>query len=286
MGEEDDINITVRSPYKIFFFATVLVICAVVLVQQQSFLGSQNSIIKTSNSLIKTIHPSTTETSSSTLEKLNKPNSNNQVFEISKIEELSKYTENPWYEKEIDAYTELATALHSPIIDCKNSALTFRCEKQKVETWQDLQIFNRPSVLTLITPSKLKRFAVLIGLTNNDAILHFNGKAQTVSLKKLGKIWSGEFTFIWQPAKSYSGPLTIGDNHPMVNWASKQFATLDNQLSPLAEGQFNSALEQRVKIFQSNHHLEADGVVGLKTLLALNERLGIAKTLSQTTEEN
>ena len=44
---------------------------------------------------------------------------------------------------------------------------------------------------------------------------------------------------------------------------------------PLAGQRFNSALEQRVKLFQSNAGLEADGVVGVQTLLRLNERAGV-----------
>ena len=50
---------------------------------------------------------------------------------------------------------------------------------------------------------------------------------------------------------------------------------LDDQSAALADHQFNAALKERVTLFQRRHGLEDDGVVGVKTLLKLNEQLGI-----------
>ena len=56
---------------------------------------------------------------------------------------------------------------------------------------------------------------------------------------------------------------------------AKLFARLDGQSRPLAEEQFNSALQARVRLFQRQEGLEDDGLVGVQTLLRLNQRLGI-----------
>ena len=58
-----------------------------------------------------------------------------------------------------------------------------------------------------------------------------------------------------------------------MQWLGLQFAQLDQQSQPLSEHIFNSALFQRVKLFQQEQGLTADGVVGLKTLLKLEQQL-------------
>ncbi|NND67258.1 MAG: general secretion pathway protein GspA, partial [Halioglobus sp.] len=47
---------------------------------------------------------------------------------------------------------------------------------------------------------------------------------------------------------------------------------------PLASELFNEHLEERVRLFQREHALQSDGVVGQQTLLKLNEALGLALT--------
>ena len=55
---------------------------------------------------------------------------------------------------------------------------------------------------------------------------------------------------------------------------------LDGQPRPLTESRFNAALQTRVRLFQQDNQLEADGVVGVRTLLKLNEQLDIDSTRS------
>ena len=56
------------------------------------------------------------------------------------------------------------------------------------------------------------------------------------------------------------------------------FARLDGQPQALADTTFNAPLQQRVRLFQRQQGLEDDGVVGVQTLLKLNELLGIDVT--------
>jgi general secretion pathway protein A len=73
-------------------------------------------------------------------------------------------------------------------------------------------------------------------------------------------------------------PLGIGDNTPAVAQVAALFARLDGQTQALAGTLFNPALETRVRLFQRKYALDDDGVVGLQTLLKLNEALGIDPT--------
>jgi general secretion pathway protein A len=193
-------------------------------------------------------------------------------------------TRQPWLASRYIALQQLAIALGTDRIDCQPGS-RYRCETLTVSSWQELQAYNRPAVLTLISPAKFKRYAALIALDPKQATLLIDGQQQLVDIDQLGQLWTGEFTFLWRPAADYSGPISLGASGPMVSWLAEQFARLDNQATPLASTTFSEPLQQRIKIFQRQHQLQDDGVVGLKTLLALNARLGIDATLIPASPE-
>lgn len=186
---------------------------------------------------------------------------------------------NPWLKNHASALQALAEQLNVISIDCNNQTASYRCETINVDTWQDLKTYNRPAVLTLISPSKIKQYAALIGLDDEQATLLKDKQSHSMALSELGPLWTGEATFIWQAVEGYSGPVSRGNQGPFIQWLASQFALLDGQSTGLAEQQFTEQLEQRVKIFQRSHNLQADGVVGLKTLLAIHDQLGATITL-------
>ncbi len=211
-----------------------------------------------------------------------------EVKPLADEKEIAAITVNsePWFIQQQQALQQLASTLNLNFdsFNCDqpstNDGSTIRCNSFIVESWQDFKAVNRPAAITLITAEKYKRFAVLVALDDSQATVIFNDQPHTMLLSELGKLWNGEFFFLWQTPISYTGSIALGQTNAMVTWLAQQFATLDQQSTLLAENTFNSALQQRVKIFQAKHQLAADGVVGLKTLLALNEQLGIAKTLN------
>ena len=74
--------------------------------------------------------------------------------------------------------------------------------------------------------------------------------------------------------------MALGDTGAAVSQVANLFARLDGQSRTLADKQFNDALQQRVRLFQRQEGLEDDGLVGVRTLLRLNERLGIDTSAS------
>lgn len=169
---------------------------------------------------------------------------------------------------------------------CEEIAGPYRCEAQLAETWMDLQAFNRPAVLELISPSKMMAYAVLLGIDGQQAVVSYGDSISAMSLEQLGRLWTGRFTFIWQASPDYIRPFAFGDRQPVVEWLAARFAELDGQDKLLAGEKFTMPLVERVKIFQRENGLADDGVVGLKTLLKLNEKLGIDQTLDDFTVPN
>lgn len=159
--------------------------------------------------------------------------------------------------------------------------LGYKCETLEVETWDEFLQFDRPAVLTVITPSKHTAYATLIGLQENRAWLRIDGRSVAIAADKLGAMWTGEFVFVWRRPADFKDVVGVGSRGPIVEWVAQQFAQLDGQDAPLARQHFNESLQKRVKIFQKNHGLKADGYVGMQTLLKLNEVLGLEKSLAE-----
>lgn len=137
---------------------------------------------------------------------------------------------------------------------------------------------NRPVLLTLVTPEKFRAYGVLTGLTPREAYLRdAAGKRHTVSLAELGELWNGQVLYIWHKPPGYvdGGAIGLGDRGPLVRWLGQAFAQIDGQATSLAQDRFNQALEERLKIFQRNNGLQVDGILGQKTILRLNEHLGL-----------
>jgi murein L,D-transpeptidase YcbB/YkuD len=74
--------------------------------------------------------------------------------------------------------------------------------------------------------------------------------------------------------------VRIGDKGAVVAHVVGQFARLDNLPAPPLTI-FTEALEARVKVFQTAVGLRVDGVIGVRTLQALNDKLGSGLTSSR-----
>ncbi len=161
----------------------------------------------------------------------------------------------------------------------------WRCEALGAGSWRDLLEFDRPVALTLVTPERFLMYGVLVSVEGETGTLLSDGMQQAVPLAQLGPLWRGDFELIWQAPENYAGPVGLGDRGPMVAWLAQIFATLDGQAQPLAQDEFNAALEARVRLFQRQFNLRDDGVVGLKTLLKLNSVRGEGTALLQSGAE-
>jgi general secretion pathway protein A len=149
------------------------------------------------------------------------------------------------------------------------------CVEEVAATWDDLQQLDRPLMLDLVTPERFSAAVILLGIEGRQAWVATGQGVERIDLALLGPRWTGRFRFLWHPPAGYSRPLALGDSGEAVSEVAGLFARLDGQSRALAGEQFNSALQQRVRLFQRQEGLDDDGLVGVQTLLRLNERLGI-----------
>lgn len=276
MGEEDDIELSQpRNMAPVFTILGLVLIALIVLWKWpliESYLQPMPDV-SISEAPIAAPNPE------------KPPTAITQPEKIEPVVEQPIIVESPWVKSSDLALQEITLALDIPVIDCQQLSVTYRCEQFNVVSWQDLMVYNRAAVLTLITPTKIKQYAAMLSLNENEAVILKGGRSYQVDLEEFGQMWTGDFTLIWQPPIHYRGPIKVGDTGPMIKWLASQFATLDGQKTKLAAETFTTRLEQRVKIFQNNHQLKADGVVGLKTLLVLDGKLAAAESLTTTPQK-
>ncbi|WP_461517629.1 ExeA family protein [Porticoccus sp.] len=131
---------------------------------------------------------------------------------------------------------------------------------------------NRPSLLTLYDGAGRAYSAALIGVDEADVILILGGELRRVPLTSLSQWWYGEYQVLWQLPPGYIQPLKKGSSGTAVVWLLQQLGETINA-DPVLRN-FDEQLEQQVKLFQRGNGLIPDGVVGPRTIIALNNASG------------
>jgi general secretion pathway protein A len=139
-----------------------------------------------------------------------------------------------------------------------------------------LQQLNRPAVLKLSGPQGQEFYATLTALGKDKATLVVAGEVQQVSFMALNKQWFGDFALLWETPPYYKGAIKPGAQGAVVQWLEEQMALLHGRsvrtdIVPKLEGQLLKEVQQ----FQAASGLQADGVVGIYTLIMLNNKVGL-----------
>jgi general secretion pathway protein A len=188
-----------------------------------------------------------------------------------------------WFGNQNDAINEILRHAKLVISGAREPCLQLtkiglRCEFKSAENWQELRQFNRSAVLELGSPDKQITYAPLISMNDTFALISINGQTRQLALTELGELWNGNFIFFWQPPADFERPVALGDRARIVAWVALKFAEIDQQPQALSGEKFSPELFERIKLFQRENNLADDGIIGMKTLLKLNEKLGLAKT--------
>jgi general secretion pathway protein A len=135
----------------------------------------------------------------------------------------------------------------------------------------NLKAHNRPAVLKLINNDGDARHVTIASIQDEYAILYANHTEYKIKLSELDRYWYGQFVLLWKKPKNYLSAITPGGKSQIVHWLKLQFD--DEKLS--INNFYDKALVSKVKNFQSQEGLVADGIVGPVTIIHLNTRSGI-----------
>lgn len=144
------------------------------------------------------------------------------------------------------------------------------CLRGSADTWQELLALQRPLLLDLVTPARFAAAALFLGEDGGRALLWSGSSLHRVPFTELAPLWRGGYRLLWRPPAGFSGPLGRTEASPAVADVAALFARIDGQPQPLADNRYTEALANRVRLFQREQQLLADGVVGEQTLLRLN----------------
>jgi general secretion pathway protein A len=158
-----------------------------------------------------------------------------------------------------------------------------RCARSDAETWNAVQANNRPAILDIRQPDGFAGRVLLVSMSDSVALLSTGKGVCQVPLASLALYWRGGLSYLWSSPQGWVGPLTEGDQGSVVTQIVADFSRLDG-LPPPPLDAFTPALTERVRRFQQSVGLEVDGVIGVQTLQALNDALGVSPTLAMTFE--
>lgn len=146
---------------------------------------------------------------------------------------------------------------------------------QENSNLEKLRNLNRPVVLKLHDNHNRDYYAALTGLGSNVARIEMAGREQTVSVDAIYRHWNGEFTLLWQQPPAYHKPIAPGAEGEDVFWLSQKLKQIDHQADLLETPLYQPPMVERVKRFQLDQGLIADGIVGVHTLVRINNELGL-----------
>ena len=158
-----------------------------------------------------------------------------------------------------------------------------RCARSDAETWNAVQANNRPAILDIRQPDGFAGRVLLVSMSDSVALLGTGKGVCQVPLASLALYWRGGLSYLWSSPQGWVGPLAEGDQGSVVTQIVADFSRLDG-LPPPPLDAFTPALTERVRRFQQSVGLEVDGVIGVQTLQALNDALGVSPTLAMTFE--
>jgi general secretion pathway protein A len=144
------------------------------------------------------------------------------------------------------------------------------CVYQK-GSWGLLRSLARPAILQLSDDQGVAHQVVVAAVNEVSASLLLGGKLQEVSLASLSRYWNGDFLLLWRPKVSGQRALSVGMRGSEIYWLRSSLAKLASKPAPAKSNNvFDDALSAQLADFQRAHRLNADGVAGLQTQIALD----------------
>lgn len=134
-------------------------------------------------------------------------------------------------------------------------------------SWQAVRNAGHPALLYLVGPEGRRLAVVLHSLDGEHATLGAGDQTWRLPASRVQQAWFGDYALVWRALPGGVTLLRAGDTGAAVRWVREQ---LDVPAQTTAE-YFDDGLQTALQDFQRYHQLEADGVVGPRTIMQLNK---------------
>ncbi len=132
-------------------------------------------------------------------------------------------------------------------------------------SWSKIRHLGLPVVLVL--QGQTQNFLLLQGIDGDRLLVGTADQLQTVSKESVELRWLGSYLVVWPQASEWPAVVQRDDNGPAVTTIIEMATRVD--LPYHGEQRFGAAFERWLKSYQIRNGLDADGIVGRKTLLYL-----------------
>ncbi|MES9969434.1 MAG: AAA family ATPase [Candidatus Thiodiazotropha sp.] len=139
--------------------------------------------------------------------------------------------------------------------------------------WTSLLSLNRPMLLQL-KHDKQRRLLLLKHVDDEWLLVNSGIQEGVITRAELMRYWTGGYIMMWRPLAEIA-LIGEGSSGSAVTWLRKRLQQVDGVEARATAGvdRFDAALEGRLKAFQQQHGLAADGVAGQQTMIHLNNLL-------------
>jgi len=140
----------------------------------------------------------------------------------------------------------------------------------------ELRLLDRPAVVTLHDGSRTGH-AVLVGMDERSVTLAQGDQRERVDIAAFVARFGGEFTTFWRMPAAFRDVVAQGDRGPDVDWIAQRLAGLHNATAPALDAPLDARTKEWLRAFQAAQDLKADGVVGPRTYMRLNQLSNVAE---------
>ena len=168
-----------------------------------------------------------------------------------------------------------AAMLGDPCLGARAQQL--RCYRTAAGTLVQLRQLDRPVLLVLREGDGPPRFARLLSLGAQRAVLAAGEQRYALTIDDLARLWRGEFSTFWRVPDGYQRPLEAGAVGPAVDTLARSLALLRGDPPSLPGQVLAGDLASRLAAFQLAQGLQPDGLAGPTTFMQLNRALAVAE---------
>ena len=139
-----------------------------------------------------------------------------------------------------------------------------------------LRQLNRPAIIKIYGKSGKSLHAALTHLDAKNATIHIGANKLTIDVTILDTQWLGDYTLLWRKPPYYKNAVKPGNQGPIVQWIDQQLVRIYGQsIPPTISDIYSEKLVTQIKTFQQSKGLFPDGIAGPRTLIHLNNDLGL-----------
>nr|WP_305909629.1 ExeA family protein [Methylomarinum sp. Ch1-1]MDP4522556.1 AAA family ATPase [Methylomarinum sp. Ch1-1] len=139
-------------------------------------------------------------------------------------------------------------------------------------TWRELVALNRPTLMEFVVEPGEKRYLLLIAVKNGQPLFWHQGQEIRFTLHEVLTLWRGDFLLLWQSPLEKVDIVYPKQQSPAVSWIRDRLDPELKQGGETTSGQadyFDPVLRESVRNFQQTRQLQADGIVGPRTMIHL-----------------